>query len=215
MKLLRIEFREDIKQSEIPAFRGAIIEKVGRENALFHNHDNEGFHYRYPLIQYKRLYKKAAIICIEEGVEDIHKLFSQQDWQINFRDRSLDLRIERLETDIFEPQLTAKLNTYRLFDWIALNDCNYKLFKELETEVEQLLFLEKRLISNILAFANGINWQVDGQIIVRIHPDYEAKPLYYKQTKLMGFSLHFATNILLPKKIGLGKGASTGYGVVN
>jgi hypothetical protein len=214
MKILRIEFREEIKHSEIPAFRGAIIEKVGRENALFHNHNNEGFHYRYPLIQYKRLHKKAAIVCIEEGVEDIHKLFSQRDWQIEFRDRSLDLRIEHLETDIFEPQITAKLNNYRLFDWLALDEKNYKVFRNLETEAEQLLFLEKRLVSNILAFANGINWRVEGQILVRIHPDYETKSVYFKQTKLLGFNLHFATNVLLPKKIGLGKGASMGYGTI-
>lgn len=56
IRTLTIIFEGEIKSYEIPAFRGAVIDKVGQENIIFHNHlnDNE-FIYKYPLIQYKQI----------------------------------------------------------------------------------------------------------------------------------------------------------------
>ena len=78
IRLLSITFDTEIKPYEIPAFRGAIIEKAGRESILFHNHLNEGAYlYKYPLIQYKMIGSKPCIMCIEHGVDEIHKFFEK------------------------------------------------------------------------------------------------------------------------------------------
>lgn len=80
LRVLKVAFDTTIQPWEIPAFRGAIAEKVGLEHEWFHNHKNTtqkpfdrgllikgtnednpdkaifyntGYHYRYPKIQYK------------------------------------------------------------------------------------------------------------------------------------------------------------------
>jgi hypothetical protein len=69
LKIWTIFFYNEISPEEISAFRGAIIANSGSESLLFHNHDtDERFRYRYPLIQYKRIHRKAAIICVGVGL---------------------------------------------------------------------------------------------------------------------------------------------------
>lgn len=57
ISIMRIDFDAKISPAEAPAFRGAVIEKVGIGQEIFHNHDNgeggKGCRYRYPLMQYK------------------------------------------------------------------------------------------------------------------------------------------------------------------
>jgi hypothetical protein len=61
IRLLRVEFDAPLKPYEVPAFRGAVVAKVGREHDLFHNHlDDTRYAYRYPLVQYKSLYERAT-----------------------------------------------------------------------------------------------------------------------------------------------------------
>jgi hypothetical protein len=55
VKLFVVAFDFKIEKKEIPTFRAAIIEKVGRENILFHNHLGQDFRYGYPLIQYNEV----------------------------------------------------------------------------------------------------------------------------------------------------------------
>ena len=53
----------------LESLRGAIAAQAGLHNELFHNHDNsrEGYHYRYPLIQYHCTDGKAAMLGLGEG----------------------------------------------------------------------------------------------------------------------------------------------------
>lgn len=72
IRYLTVRFDVEIQPYEIPAFRGAIIEKTGAEYVNFHHHLADGqFLYRYPVIQYKRIGRNPAIICIDEGTDDI------------------------------------------------------------------------------------------------------------------------------------------------
>src|SRR5512133_775738 len=88
IRLLQVLFEDEIHASEIPALRGAIIEKAGRKNIIFHNHlDDSKFLYRYPLIQYKCLNKRAALICIDYAVDEIHNFFGNTDWSIRLSGR--------------------------------------------------------------------------------------------------------------------------------
>lgn len=58
LRLISVTFDTEIAPYETPAFRGAVIEKVGYEREHYHNHNNDPeadirYHYRYPLVQYK------------------------------------------------------------------------------------------------------------------------------------------------------------------
>ncbi|MCS7004321.1 MAG: CRISPR-associated endonuclease Cas6 [Cytophagales bacterium] len=48
-------------------------------------------------------------------------------------------------------------------NWIALNQDN-KEYQKLGRSAEQIQFLEKKLIENILNFAKGLNWNVEKNI---------------------------------------------------
>ena len=62
INLLYIRFHDALRSNELEMFRGAVLSKLSGDSTLFHNHVGENFRYSYPLIQYKRLFGKAAII---------------------------------------------------------------------------------------------------------------------------------------------------------
>lgn len=70
-------FKNQISDEEIPFFRGAMIRLSG-DDALFHNHNVDGFNYMYPLVQYKRIKGAAAVIGINQGAEAVERLFATE-----------------------------------------------------------------------------------------------------------------------------------------
>jgi len=204
-----------VPHHNISAFRGAIIEKVGRENLLFNHHiDNNTLLYRYPLIQYKSIRRKPAILCLGDGVDEIHKLFNKSSWEIDLRGKKTNLVIDNLNLNNFRLNIWDKSFDYRLYNWFALNEKNYQRYNSLTSEMDRMEMLERILIGNILAFAKGMDWHVEQEIRVRIREIRNTKQLKYKNTHLMAFDVNFSSNVFLPNFIGLGKGASHGYGVV-
>ena len=70
VRIMVIRFSNTITLKEIPLMRGALIHALdSNSNLLFHNHDESGLRYAYPLIQYKRINNKAAMVCINEGAD--------------------------------------------------------------------------------------------------------------------------------------------------
>lgn len=215
IRILRVSFDAEIRNGEIPAFRYAIIDKVGRENILFHHHlDDAKYLYKYPLIQYKSIGKNPSIICIETGVDEIHKYFEQRGWDIMINGRHIEMKISRLELNQFVMQVWDKHFRYSIFNWIALNKQNYEKYVSMEGMSEKIKFLENMLKANILAFAKGIDWIIEKQIEVEILNMKEPYIVKVKQNPLMSFNLEFKTNVFLPNFIGLGKSVSKGFGVV-
>lgn len=215
IRLLKVTFNSLIKSYEIPAFRGAIAKKAGKDSVLFHNHYGEkGFNYGYPLIQYKTIAQKPVIMCLEEGVDEIHHFFENKIWDIQVSGRNLDMSIDDLRLNSFTMQVWDKKWKYSIRNWIALNQHNYQKYQSLENEQEQIKMLEKLLLGNILSFAKGIGWFVDKEITVEIDEIHNISPVKLKNNNLIGFSLTFRTNVFLPNFIGLGKGVSHGYGIV-
>ncbi len=215
IKVLTVVFEGKFKPHEIPSFRGAIVEKVGRDNILFHNHLKNGYLYKYPLIQYKSISGSPAIVCIDDGVDEIHKYFQSKSWSIHINSRELEMKIHSLNLSQFTMQVWDKMFNYKIRNWIALNQINIGKYKQIEGLAERILFLEKTLIGNIISFAKGISWDVTQPIIIRIKNIEEPKPLKLKQSTLLGFNVEFSSNVIIPNYIGLGKGASKGFGVVN
>ena len=216
IKYLRVRFDQNIFPSDIPRFRAAVIEKTQRKARLFHNHIGEDkFDYRYPLIQYKVTNKKASMVCLEDGTNEIHELFMQKDLTLRVGNSTEQYKVEDLYLNHFLVQTWQSTFDYSLLNWMPLNQENYKKFKELEDNLpEQVKILERTLLGHILAFATGIGWKVEEKIIADIYDIKEMNLLPFKGQKMLAISLSFRSNISFPDFIGLGKGGSIGFGVV-
>lgn len=216
LRTLLVTFSYQIPAHQVTAFRGAIIEKVGRENILFHNHlgDNR-FSYKYPLIQYKIIKDQPAIYCLEAGVEELHKLFGQKTWVVDLKGTSVKLEIDALDLKSETLIVNGQMRSYTIHRWQALNEENYRKYQALPSMIERLQMLERILVGNILSFAKGIGWHVEEKIQVKIMDMPFIKPGRVKDIKVDTFDLSFQCNVSLPDWMGLGKGVSTGFGVIN
>ena len=214
IRVLDIAFENEIAVYEVPAFRGAIIETAGRENTLFHNHLDKDYRYGYPLIQYKRIRKKPHLVCIEDGVDEVHHFFENKQEGLMLGKRPYELKVDSIRLNRFTMQVWDKSFNYFMQDWLPFNQDNYKIYKELGSEFEQMEFLEKILKGNILSFAKGIEWNVDKEIRLRIGEIVRSNIISVKGIKREAFTLIFSTNVFLPNHIGLGRNASLGFGVV-
>ncbi len=215
IRLITVVFDTEIAGYEIPAFRGAVIKKVGIDNTLFHNHLKEDtFLYKYPLIQYKMLWKKPTIMCIDYGVDEIHKFFEKKDWNLKISDRWLEMSIDKLQMNQYVMQVWDKMFDYTIQNWIALNQENFLKYQRLEAMTDKIEFLEKTLKANILSFAKGIEWTVDKEIKLKIKDLIRLRSAKIKGRNMTGFDAEFSTNVFIPNYLGLGKSVSLGYGIV-
>jgi len=215
LRLLEVYFRKEIFPSEIASFRRAVIAIAGMENILFHNHLNDKFRYSYPLIQYKIISGKPAIVCLERGVDEIHHFFNRMGIKKHrLSDRNYTFEIDRIKTAEYTLQVWENDFSCRLLNWLPFNQENYRRFKEMEDDSSKKTQLEKILTGNILSFAKGVNWQVDKEIHVNIFSIDRERIIPVKETKREAFHIRFKTNVFLPPNIGLGKNTSLGYGTV-
>jgi hypothetical protein len=216
LKFLKVQFDTQIAAYEVSAFRGAIIDKVGREDTLlFHNHiEDAQYNYAYPLIQYKCLHHKPSIICLGEGVEEIHKFFGQPSWNLMIGDKRHEMKIDRLDLNQFKMQTWDKDFLYSIRNWLPITQKNYQEYTQLEGIADKVSYLEHKLVGHLMAFARGIDWFVEKEIKVKIIEYKEPHMLRLKGIKMMAFNLKFKTNVFIPNYLGLGKSVSLGFGVV-
>ncbi|KXX69433.1 CRISPR-associated endonuclease Cas6 [Flammeovirga sp. SJP92] len=214
LKILKVQFDAQIAPYEVPAFRGAIAAKVPRDSVLYHNHDGEKLRYGYPLIQYKRIGRNPTIVCVGEGVDEIHKFFENKDWGVEISGRRLEMKIKDLDVKHLTMQVWDQDFYYRITNWLPLGAEAFREYLGMSTQEEQIRFLETKLIGNIISMAKGINWTIDKQIRVKIKEIESIKSIKFKQTKLLSFSLNFSTNVFIPHHLGLGRKAGFGHGII-
>ncbi|HLW41378.1 MAG TPA: CRISPR-associated endonuclease Cas6 [Flavobacterium sp.] len=216
IRTLKVVFDTPLKQYEIPAFRGAIVDLVGREDTTFHNHKGEnGFHYRYPKIQYKAKQGKAMIFCMEEGIEPLYQVFQNSNQEINLNGKQIALNVEDIKLNQPFLQVWDKWMYYKITDWLPLNEKNFERYITLDSEIEKLELLEKVLVGNILSMAKGLDWNIKNEVKVRITEKVAEKNITFKNVKMKGMIVFFKSNVFLPAHIGIGKGASIGHGVIH
>lgn len=215
LNVLIVQFANPIDREEIPFFRGAIVNVVQDKGAVFfHNHTEEGLVYRYPLIQYKRIRQKAAIVCVGDGTEAIGQFFSSCDFNLNIGNRPLALEVESIKPNKVLVQVWDSMFCYTIRKWLPFNKENYEQYTKLDSLAEKYALLERLLVGNILSFAKGVGIRFDKQVECRITDVSEPMSIMHKGVNLMGFDVAFKTNVSLPDYIGLGKGVSVGKGMV-
>lgn len=105
---------------------------------LFHNHEGEKLRYDYPLIQYKRIAGKAAIVCLKQGTEDIGEFFSSNHFTLHLNDRVMEAEITSIMPSRYNVQEWNKEFDYRINRWIPFNDKNYKEFKKMKVHIKSV-----------------------------------------------------------------------------
>lgn len=212
--ILTIKFANEIKPYEVSLFRGAIINSLDEKLLLFHDHDGDRLRYGYPLIQYKRIGGRAAIICLNQGTEEIGELFASNNFNLHLGERQLDAQISNIAPSRYNIQIWEKSFKYRINRWIPFNSENYKAYQTLEGISDRVAFLERILTGNILSFAKGLGIWFDGKVECKITALSDPYIVTAKGIKMASFNAEFMTNVSLPSFIGLGKHVSIGYGIV-
>ncbi len=215
IRVLLLRFKNNIHKNEVSLLRGAVIHAINKnDDILFHNHEGNKFRYSYPLIQYKRINQKGAIICVNEGTDVIGNFFSQCNFDFSLGEKQMTMEIESIKANQYLVQIWDFSFYYRIRKWLPLNQENYQEFLKLEGLSEKSLFLEKILIGNILSFAKGVNIHLESQVSCKITNLSEPIIIRYKEVKMMSFDTDFMSNVSLPDYIGLGKSVSLGFGTV-
>jgi len=214
-KILILRFKNLIHHNELAYLRGAILNMLKeKSHILFHNHEGDSLRYSYPLIQYKRINQKAALVCINEGTEVIGLLLSKGDFECILGEKSTYFEIDQVKANQFIVQTWESVFYYNIRKWLALNQANYLEYSKLDSLTDKCLFLEKILIGNILSMGKGMDILFDKEIMCKITNIIETTTMSYKNVKMMSFDVEFKTNVSLPDYIGLGKGSSLGFGMV-
>lgn len=220
VRILSVSFDTEIAPHETPAFRGAVIEKVGVEHEHYHNHNNApgarvAFHYRYPLVQYRRQRRRPSIIFIDKGVDEAQHFFTQPDWSLNFAGRDYHASIADMRVKQYPLGVTDEPHYYTLRHWMGLNQANYERYNQLEGMAEKIGFLENALVGHILAFAQGVGHRFERRFDVSILHVLGARYRPFEEVHALTFDLRFKANVLLPAYIGLGRGVSKGFGLLS
>jgi len=174
----------------------------------FHHHSNNSYHY--PLIQYKLIGKKLAVIGFGEFAEIVFRNLSSLD-HITTETQKIPLNNIEIKSSVYRVEQISQKYKFTT-PWLALNEKNYEKFKELKNDGKKP-FLEKILIGNILSLLKGLEKFVDYKITISI-TKFNSIQTTAHQNKFAGIYAEFECNITLPEYLGLGKSVSKGFGVV-
>ena len=217
IRTLTIQTDADIHQKEVPLFRGAVLNSLGEKaNLLFHNHlEDDKFRYSYPLIQYKRLGGKAAIVCVEEGADLIGQFLTETSDTLKIGDREIEWSTKRIQPARLLIQTWEDTFKYHISRWLPLNSKNYHLYQNTEGLVEKIALLENILKGNLLSMLKGLDIHLNQELIVKITQVSDPYILYNKGIGMTAFNADFNCNLTIPNNVGIGKNASIGFGIVH
>jgi hypothetical protein len=184
------------------------------EHEVLHNHSDGGFHYRYPLVQYKILDGLPTIVTTGEGSDVIYSFFPKLN-EVNIDGDILPVFERRFREYRLEYGDTEDRFRYEfLTPWFPLNQDNYDDYEALETFEAKEEELERILTGNILSQAKGLDYWIDNRLKVELDFYSLKRPVYHKGVKFHGFKGSFTVNFNLPDYLGLGKSVSHGFGTV-
>lgn len=217
IKTLVVKFQNELRGSEVKYFRGAILSRVAGSpcDDIFSGHTSEGLRYSYPLIQYKRIGGRAALVCIGEGVESIGEFFSSCDFDMRIGEREPErFVIDSINANQMVVQAWDDSFRYTVRKWLPFNSGNHKEYMSMEGLADKVSFLQKILVGNMLSLCKGLGIRLEREIKCEIIETEECRSVIYKGVKMRAFDVEFKTNVSLPDFCGIGKGVSLGMGMV-
>lgn len=199
-----------LKNRDAEKIRGYIGNRY-IENNLLHNHDDNKFIYRYPLVQYKVIDNIPTIIGINEAANIVAKIGLFED-ELIIRDVSYDINKKEINKENFEFGCTDDYIEYEFVTpWIAINQKNRAEY-QYGNEIKKEEILKKVLIGNIISMSKGLGYTVSKQLICWIN--VEEKRVKLKGITHVGFVGKFKVNFKIPDYLGLGKSVSRGFGTI-
>jgi len=198
---------------EIPKLRGYFVHKFP-ETHLFHNHlPGQGFLYKTPCIQYRVIDSHPALIGINEGIEEMKRVFFEVD--------SLIINGNILQTNEREISLLEKdfgqceeFHSYRFVSpWMALNQENYIEYQNLNP-MEQNQRLRTILKNNLKTLSKGFSYWIPEMDKLQLDGWFKPLEVNFHNQRMQCFTGEFTTNFIIPEYLGLGKQSARGFGVV-
>ncbi|MGI0056588.1 MAG: CRISPR-associated endonuclease Cas6 [Nitrosarchaeum sp.] len=202
--MLDFDSDENVTPIQLRGFLAHLFTNISE----FHHHSDNSYHY--PLIQYKRIDRKLAVIGIDEYADVVFDKISNLD-HITTQDQKISLTNIELQNTVYYPK-EVKTKYKFTSPWIALNKENYTKYSLL-VKKDQRQFLEKILVGNILSMLKGMKIFVDYKIVVKIN-NYKSITTTAHQNKFAGFFCDWNSSITVPEYCGLGKSISKGFGAV-
>ena len=200
----------DLKPRDSEKIRGYLGNKY-IENDILHNHNQDKFIYRYPMVQYKIIDKTAMIIGIGKASNLVANIGIIED----------EILIDDKLINIYEKSILRLNQNYGCKDdyieykfitpWLALNQNNIKKYTAADL-IEKEEILKRVLIGNILSFSKGMDYTVDETIKVKL--DLNQIDVKFKQKEMLAFIGEFFINFEIPDNFAIGKGISRGFGTV-
>ncbi len=203
-----IEFfpKGKISAEQVRGFFGYVM----LDDSGFHHHSDRLI-YEYPKVQYKVLDNKIYVIGLEDYAEKIYAAVTKTR-KLIIANKEFLIRNINFETTNFEIRESDAKYKF-ITPWIALNNKNYFLFRNLHTTEERKQMLNKILAGNILSFLKGLNIFIDFRLIPQV--DYfKVIKVVVNKNAFVGVYTKFGINILMPDYIGIGKSVSKGYGTI-
>lgn len=207
-----LRFSQKLYNSQVPLFRAAIIEEVGRENELFHNHTKEQ-NIQYPYIQYKVIHKCASIVGIGPGCMYLHKT-AKPEMALRIGKEYKKFNIESFEFAHETMGVNGNVFNYSLRTWMPLNQDNFQEYTKLKNELAKLKMLEDLLKKQVVGFYYAVGIPPGDEVLVKIDRIKSEKVLRFKGVLMHTFNINFQSNMYIPDFLGLGKGSAFGYGSV-
>ena len=215
IRIAVIQFEGKLAEREIPSFRGAVMAYADND-PLYHNHtEDAGFQFRYPLIQYKVLDGMPAIVGVDAGALSLESLFSLGDsfeWQIGPVMRQFIVR-KKCPGYFLTDENAAGSFRYSLHKWMPFNRENFNVWQQTTGLAKKVALLDAILCGNILTLYKAFGVFFEREIHAEIL-ELEQFTVTYKGVKMVAFDAVIETDIALPEHLGIGKGVSHGFGVV-
>ena len=215
IRYLRLIYDHPLMPYELKYFRASVIERTERKSDLFHNHksDTEVI-YRYPLIQYKIIRRKPAIICLNEGTDDIHYLLGIREQSFNINGDKRTCGIDEIKLQYVNMQTWDRTFRYNILNYMPYNQDNYALFKKLGNEKSRFRFLEELLKKHLQIIVDDLQLSCPQGLRVKIESLQSEKFIQYKGQYHQTYCLNIRSNLYMPNYIGIGKGSVLGFGVL-
>jgi hypothetical protein len=214
-----------LRRGQVRQFRGAIDDKINQavgDYDLFHNHDNsEGrlpgkYLNRYPLVQYQEELnsKRATLVGVQQGAQALLDTFLDNfDGELLMDGNVRTLHVEAFQHEAVDLAVLPEMKHYRLQQWIPLRSKHLAEWNADDRLSTRIPLLEKRLISHILGFASGVNWQIPERFDLYLTDYAKGRKQHHRGGAVyLTFDVDFKCNLELPDGIGLGMGASEGKG---